>query len=166
MNTPLPETVAVATNQPSSGEKLARTLELTHLAIAGIAIVVTHLVAGFGDTVNGVVAGAVIGALNLRAMIWLTRKLLAAGVGTRGRYAILFAVKLAILGSVVWLVLSRMPVDSLGFIIGFSSLLPSALWVAFLRSLEVRTSPAPATAARSGQVPGKSRYSTHQEQRS
>lgn len=150
----------------SSGEKLARTLELTNVLLAAIAVVVVHLVAGFGELFNGAIAGALIGILNLRAMVWLTRKLIAAEPGSRTRYGILFAVKLLVVGTVVWLVLSNLPVDSVGFVIGFSSLLPAALWVAFLRSLE----PAPAVAARSpSALPsahGKSRFSAHQEQRS
>lgn len=161
------EQVATASNR-SQGERLARTLEVTNITIAAIALVMTHLFAGFGPMVYGVLAGAIIGALNLRAMIWLTRRLLAAAPGSRGGYAVLFAVKLAILGTIVWLVLARFQLDSLGFIIGFSSLLPAALWVAFLRSLEPATQPGqPPQGSRPNQVaPGKSRYSTHQEQRS
>lgn len=151
----------------TQGEKLARSLELTNVILALIAVVATHLIAGSGPMFYGVIAGAVIGIFNLRAMIWLTRRLIAADVGSRARYGLLFAVKLLLVGTIVWLVLSNLPVHSMGFIIGFSSLLPSALWVAFLRSLEPAAKPqAGSDDPMKGRIPGKSRYATHQEQRS
>jgi hypothetical protein len=158
-------TAAVST--PTPGERLARTFEGVNLALVGVALVLTHLLAGFGPFLGGVLAGGLLGALNLRGMVWLTRRLIAAEAGTRGRYAVLFAVKLALLGSVVWVVLSRLPIDSVGFLVGFSTVLPASLWIAFLRTLEPAS---PTSAPRDGaQATGGravSRYSTQQEQRS
>jgi|GEM_PF-1735888 len=153
-------------NDRSQGEKLARSLEITNLTLAAIAVIVTHLVAGSGPMFYGVIAGALIGTLNLRSMVWLTRKLIAAEAGSRARYGLLFAVKLILVGSIVWVVLSQLPIHSMGFVIGFSSLLPSALWVAFLRSLEPAAKPQVGADQAKGRIPGKSRYATHQEQRS
>jgi hypothetical protein len=158
--------MTAATGALSQGERLARTLEGVNLALVGVALVVSHLFAGFGPFLYGVLAGGLLGAFNLRGMVWLTRRLIAAEAGSRSRYAVLFAAKLALLGSVVWVVLSRLPVDSVGFLVGFSTVLPAALWIAFLRSLE----PAPAAAQHSGaqQAGGRvvSRYASQQEQRS
>jgi hypothetical protein len=148
----------------SQGERLARTFEGVNLALVGVAYVVTHLLAGFGPFLSGVLAGGVLGALNLRGMVWLTRRLIAAEAGTRARFALLFAVKLVLLGSIVWVVLSSLPVDTVGFVVGFSTVLPAALWLAFLRALEPASTPATHPAPPAG---GRvvSRYATQQEQR-
>jgi hypothetical protein len=164
-------TDAPAPGTRSRGARLARTFERVNLALVGLALVVTHLLAGFGPFLTGVLVGGVLGALNLRGMVWLTARLLAAAAGSRGQYAALFAVKLALLGSLVWLALSRLPADSVGFLIGFSTILPAALWLAFLRALEpAERDVAPGAPRPTTSTPhagrSVSRYATSQEQRS
>jgi hypothetical protein len=84
----------------------------------------------------GTITGAAICILNLRALIFLGRKLLTSTPDKRRVWGALFAAKLIILGTVVWLALNHLPVDSIGFLIGFSTLLPAALIATFIRTLE------------------------------
>lgn len=131
----------------SQGERFVRTLELTNLALAVLAVVSVHVFAGAGPLLWGTLVGGAIGVANLRAMVFLGRRLLQSEPGKRRVWGLLFASKLIVLCALVWLVLATLPIDSLGFIIGFSTLLPAGLVATFIRTLE-RTTPDP-TAARS-----------------
>jgi len=118
------------------GQRLARLIELTNLAVSVLAIVSVHVFAGPGTMLWGALTGALICVLNLRALIFLGRKLLVTSPDKRRIWGALFAAKLVILGSVVWLSLNHLPIDSIGFLIGFSELLPAALIATFIRTLE------------------------------
>ncbi len=118
------------------GLRLARLIELTNLAVAVLATVSVHVFAGPGLLLWGALTGGVICVLNLRALIFLGRKLLTSTPDKRRLWGVLFAAKLIVLGTVVWLSLKHLPVDSIGFLIGFSALLPAALIATFIRTLE------------------------------
>ena len=129
----------------TDGERFVRTLELTNLAIALVAMVAVHVFAGAGPMLWGTLVGGLICVLNLRAMIFLGRRLLSSVPGKRHVWGLLFATKLVVLGSVVWLCLATLPLDSLGFLIGFSTLLPASLVTTFIRTLDVSASRAAAS---------------------
>jgi ABC-type uncharacterized transport system YnjBCD ATPase subunit len=128
----------------SEGQRLVRLIELTNLAIAALAVVAVHVFAGPGTMLWGAVAGAAICVLNLRAMVFLGRKLLTSTPDKRRVWGVLFAAKLIVLGTVVWLALRYLPLDSIGFLIGFSALLPAGLVATSIRALE-RSTPVPPT---------------------
>ncbi len=133
--------------QPATdGERFVRLIELTNVVLALLAIVAVHVFAGAGPLLWGTLIGALIGVLNLRAMVFIGRRLLGSTPGKRHVWGILFTAKLIVLSTVVWLCLSMLPVDSIGFLIGFSTLLPGALIATFIRTLE-RTTPAPSNPA-------------------
>ena len=118
------------------GERMVLQLEVTNLVLVVLAIVVAHLAAGLGPMMYGVAVGGLIGVLNLRAMVWLGRRILLGKQRGRAKYAVLFALKLGVLCTVVWLALANLPIDSLGFLIGFSTLLPAALVATALKTLD------------------------------
>lgn len=124
----------------TDGERFVRLIEVTNLALALLAIVAVHVFAGAGPLLWGTLVGGAICVLNLRAMIFIGRRLLTSTPGKRHVWGILFTFKLIVLSSVVWLCLATLPIDSLGFLIGFSTLLPAALIATFIRTLE-RTTP-------------------------
>jgi hypothetical protein len=124
----------------TQGERFVRTLELANLALAVLAVVTVHVSTGPGPLLWGTLVGGAIGVANLRAMVSLGRRLLQSEPGKRRVWGLLFASKLIVLCSLVWLVLAMLPIDSLGFLIGFSTLLPAGLVATFIRSLE-RTTP-------------------------
>jgi len=134
---------AVVSNkkQLTDGDRFIRTIELTNAALAALAIVAVHVFAGAGPLLWGTLVGAAIGILNLRAMVFLGRRLLTSGPSKRHVWGLLFATKLVVLSAIVWLVLATLPLDSRGFLIGFSTLLPAGLVATFIRTLE-RTTPA------------------------
>jgi hypothetical protein len=47
-----------------------------------------------------------------------------------------FTLKLVVLCTIVWLCLSQLPINSLGFLVGFSTMLPSTLVLTAVRALE------------------------------
>lgn len=120
----------------SDGERFALQLEIVNLALVAIAFVGVHLAAGPGPLLWGTLVGGLIGALNLRSMVFLGRRILMGRQQGRAKYMLLFALKLGVLCTVVWLCLANLPIDSIGFLIGFSTLLPAALVTTALRSLD------------------------------
>jgi len=120
----------------TEGERFALLLELTNLALVAIAFVAVHLAAGAGPLLWGTLVGGLIGAANLRSMIFLGKRILMGTPQGKAKYMILLALKLGILCAVVWLALANLPIDSIGFLIGFSTLLPAALVATALKSLE------------------------------
>lgn len=130
----------------SEAARFIRGFEITNLMVGIIAVTVSYLVAGPGPIHLGVVVGAVISVFNLRAMVWLGGKVIAAGRHSRTRYAVIFGLKLAILVGVVWAAMSLLPVEPLGMMIGFSTILPAILLMSVKKSLE------PVEAARKGDL--------------
>ncbi len=125
----------------SEGERFALQLETVNLVLVLVAYAVTHLIAGVGPMMWGVLVGGGIGVLNLRSMVFLGRRILMGRQQGRAKYMLLFALKLGLLCTVVWLCLANLPIHSIGFLIGFSTLLPAALVTTALRSLERPSNP-------------------------
>lgn len=130
---------AVASPTHLQAHRFLAAVERTNLVLVLIALVVTHLAAGFGLVWNGVAAGGVLGAVNWRAVAWLAGRFLAAPKRARGFYAAVAGVKMVVLMGAVWAVLALLPVDPLGFLIGVSTLMASIFGTSFWISL----SPAP-----------------------
>jgi len=131
-----------ATPQPpvgpprSEGERVVRQFELSNLALAVLAFVITHVVAGAGPFLWGVLVGGALGVLNLRSMVFIGRRILTSRQHSRAMWGALFGLKLIILCTVVWLCLTYLPIHSLGFLVGFSTILPATLVLAVIRALE------------------------------
>ncbi len=128
------DAVVAAKKARTPGERLVFQLEVTNLVLVVLAIVITHLAAGLGPMMYGVAVGGLVGVLNLRSMVWLGRRILLGKQRGRAIFAVLFALKLGVLCAVVWLTLANLPIESLGFLIGFSTLLPSALIATALKT--------------------------------
>lgn len=133
---PIPIPIADARPKKSEAARFIRGLEITNLMVGVIAVTVAYLVAGPGPLHLGVVVGAAISALNLRAMVWLGGKVISAGRHSRTRYAVIFGLKLAVLVAVVWGAMSALPVEPLGLMLGFSTILPAILLMTVKKSLE------------------------------
>ncbi len=127
---------ALADKRASDAIRFLHQLELANVIIVMVAVAVTHLAVGAGMVLSGVLAGGLIGVLNLRAMIWLGGKVLRGPKRSRAFYGVLFASKLVVLMTVIWLALSYLPIAPLGFLIGFSGLLPAVLAMTVKKSLE------------------------------
>jgi len=134
----------------SEGERFVRLLELVNLVLVLVASAAVHLASGWGPLLWGTLVGGGIGVLNLRAMVFLGRRIIMQRPGPHGpdgvatgkaKYMILFTLKLVLLCTVVWLCLDLLPIDSIGFLIGFSTLLPAALVATALKSIERPTAP-------------------------
>jgi hypothetical protein len=61
----------------------------------------------------------------LEALRWLGRRSLEAERRSRTFYAMLFLAKMTLVFAAVWFVLTLLPIDPLGFLVGFSLLLPA-----------------------------------------
>ncbi|MFO0749467.1 MAG: ATP synthase subunit I [Myxococcota bacterium] len=125
----------------TEGERFALQLEITNLVLVLVAAAGCHLAFGPGPRLWGALVGGLIGAANLRAMVFLGRRIMASGGNAEAqkgklKYVILFALKLGVLCTVVWLALANLPIDSIGFLIGFSTLLPAMLIATALRSID------------------------------
>jgi len=135
--------MAVAAELPTTskktrneGERFALRLELVNLTLVAVAFVIAHLAFGVGPTMWGALVGGLIGALNLRAMVFLGKRILHGPRQARAIYTILFALKLGAICTLVWLALAHLPIDAIGFLIGFSTLLPAMLVTAALKILD------------------------------
>lgn len=120
----------------SEGERTVRQFELSNLALAVLAFVITHVIAGAGPFLWGVLVGGALGVLNLRSMVFIGRRILTSRQHSRAAWGVLFGLKLIILCTVVWLCLTYLPIHSLGFLVGFSTILPATLVLAAIRALE------------------------------
>lgn len=106
------------------------------LALTAISAVATHLIAGAGPALFGVLAGGAVGGLNFLALIWLGGRLVAATPGTSVFYVVLFLFKLLLVFGLVALVLGTLPVDALGFGLGCMLVCPAALLMLLWQSLQ------------------------------
>ncbi|MFT7580561.1 MAG: hypothetical protein ACI9MR_002232 [Myxococcota bacterium] len=119
----------------SEGERYIQRVETSNLIFALVAVLLTHLLAGAGPILYGVIVGAAACILNLRGMVWLGRRIIAAPKKSRGFYLALFGTKIAALMAGIWLVLSNFEVAPLGFLIGFSTILPASVTATLMRGL-------------------------------
>jgi len=119
--------------------RFLRQLEIANGMVAAVALVITHLAMGPGPLLTGVLVGGLVCAVNLRAMIWLGMRVILARQHSRGFYGMLFALKLGLLGAMVWAALSLLAITAVGFMIGFSSILPALLAMTLKRALEPAT---------------------------
>ncbi|MGM0576547.1 MAG: ATP synthase subunit I [Myxococcota bacterium] len=95
----------------------------------------THLLAGPGELLWGVLAGGALGLLNFAALVWLGRRILRAETRSRTFYGVLFFVKLTLLVAAVFLLLRYLPLAPLGFLIGISLLVPAVILMILWTSL-------------------------------
>lgn len=129
-------TAAEPAKKRTEGERTIRQFELINLALAVLAAVLVHVLAGPGEFLWGTLVGGALGVLNLRAMIFVGRRLLTAESRSRVAWGVVFTLKLATLCGLVWLCLSQLPINSLGFLVGFSTMLPATLVLTAVRALE------------------------------
>ena len=120
----------------TEGERIIRQFEIINLVLAVLTVVVVHVLAGPGAFLWGALVGGALGVLNLRGMVFLGRRILKSRTRSRGVWMALFGVKLVLLSTVVWLCLSQLPIEPLGFLVGFSTPLPSSLVLTAVRALE------------------------------
>lgn len=128
--------MSLSPEQKSEARVFLRQLEVANIIIAALATAIAHLATGSSPMALGVLVGGALCVLNLRAMVWLGGKLILAPKRTRGSYAVLLVMKLALLGIIVWGALALLPVEPFGFILGFSTLLPALVIMTFRKSLE------------------------------
>src|SRR5690606_19260824 len=88
------------------GERVIRQFELINLTLALLAAVLVHVLAGAGPFLWGTLVGGALGVLNLRGMVFVGRRILRSQTKSRAVWMALFAFKLAILCTVVWLCLT------------------------------------------------------------
>lgn len=125
------------------GERVIRQFELINLTLALLAAVLVHVLAGAGPFLWGTLVGGALGVLNLRGMVFVGRRILRSQTKSRAVWMALFAFKLAILCTIVWLCLTQLPLEPLGFLVGFSTLLPSTLVLTAVRALSPPQSSSP-----------------------
>lgn len=105
---------------------LTRTTRYT-LMLTGLAAVASHLMTGSGAMLLGVALGGATQAANLHALAWLGRRLVQAGRRDAGPIAVLFGLKIAALIGAVLVMLTWLPLDPVGFMVGLATLMPAAL---------------------------------------
>ncbi len=119
----------------SEGAKTLRAFEMANAIVAAVAIAATHLIAGPGPLLWGVMTGAGLAIVNIRAMIWLGGKITRAEPKSTTFYGFLFMAKMGILLATIWLCLSTLPITPIGLLLGISSVLPASLLMAVRQSL-------------------------------
>lgn len=110
-------------------------VEKANLVLIVLSLAIAHLATGFGPIWYGVLAGGLVGLANWRALVWLAGKLARGEKKTRGFYAVLLGSKIVVLLTVVWLLLTFLPVDAIGFAFGISTLMLAVLGMGFKASL-------------------------------
>lgn len=127
------------------GERTVLQFELINVALVLVATLVVHVLTGPGPFLWGTLVGGGLGILNLRAMVFVGRRILRSKTRSKAAWMSVFALKLVILCTAVWLCLSLMPINSLGFLVGFSTLLPATLVLSAVRALERPETTTPVT---------------------
>lgn len=107
----------------------------TLVVLTLVAGATTHLLAGAGGLLWGVLLGGGLGIANFAALCWLGRRILRAESRSRGFYGVLFFFKLTLLVVVAFAMLRYLPMDPLGFLIGISLLIPAVLLMVLWNSL-------------------------------
>lgn len=130
-------------NDASSLRGFFTTVERLNLALALVAVAVTHLAVGAGPMFYGVLVGAALGVANLRGVVWLGSRAMQAQRRSRAVYALLFGCKLAVMMTIIWLVLANLDIAPLGFLIGASTLMPAIILTTFWTALQPAASAAP-----------------------
>lgn len=125
----------MTTNDPSGNRQFLDHVLHLNVVLVALSVVVTHLAFGVGEGLWGVLSGGLVGIANYAAMCWLGRRILDAPRRPRAFYAALFVGKLTVLFGVIAAILTYLPVDAIGFLVGVSLLLPSILGVFFWHAL-------------------------------
>ena len=128
--------MSAAKKTRTDGERTILQFEVINLSLAVLAAVLVHVLAGAGPFLWGTLVGGALGVLNLRAMVFVGRRILNSQNRSRVAWAVVFTLKLVLLCTIVWLCLSQLPINSLGFLVGFSTMLPSTLVLTAVRALE------------------------------
>lgn len=105
------------------------------VALVVLGAVVTHLAAGPGALLWGLLAGGAIAIGNFGAIVWLGGRLVAADQRSKVLLALLFMVKLLLLFGLVAVALLTLPVDPLAFAFGCVLVVPAALLMLLWQSL-------------------------------
>ena len=101
---------------------LMRRIEIANGVIALLVATGVLVASGVGPFFYGVLTGALIGAANWRAIVFLVGKIANAEKRSSRIYALLAGAKMAILCTVIWAAASLLPVTPLGLLLGLSSL--------------------------------------------
>lgn len=80
---------------------------------------------------EAVVIGTLVSAINLRVLAFSMKKMLEAGLdgGTSaGGWSLLLAMKMLVLIGVIWILITVVNVNAVGFVFGFSLFMPAIGW--------------------------------------
>ena len=97
----------------------------TYWALLVVTTVAASLLLEDRTVMAGIITGGLVGLLNFEGLRWLGSRIVQAQARSRSFYAMLFLAKMTLVFGAVWWLLSQLPVDSLGFLVGFSLLLPA-----------------------------------------
>ena len=109
----------------SLGTELLGAVRWTYWALLVVTTVAASLLLENREVMAGIITGGLVGLLNFEGLRWLGSRILDAPARSRTFYAMLFLAKMTLVFGAVWWFLSRLPIDSLGFLVGFSLLLPA-----------------------------------------
>ena len=107
-------------------QKLLKRVTFVVVVSSVVLIALAGLLYGL-DGVLGASAGAVVANLNWQAIRWLTERVTAQEVRSKGRLMVLATLKTTSLMAVCWLALTQVGLDSRSFIIGISALVVGVL---------------------------------------
>lgn len=109
----------------SVGQLVLKTLIVGGLVALGIGVF-------FGAWIGvSALAGALLVALNLKVVEWVTRQIIRAGEAGQKSGAIwslLLVLKMLVLFGTIFYLIVRLELDAIGFIVGFSAFLPAIVW--------------------------------------
>ena len=109
----------------SLGTDLLRAVRWAYWVLLVVTTVAASLLVENRAVMAGIITGGFVGLLNFEGLRWLGSRILDAPSRSRTFYAMLFLAKMILVFGAVWWLLSGLPVDSLGFLVGFSLLLPA-----------------------------------------
>jgi hypothetical protein len=89
------------------------------VVVVALVLAATYFLAS-QDALIGVAVGGVLGVLNLFSLAWLCGRLVATE-GTKWPWAVGLALKFALLIGVVFLAVTYVPMDVIGFVVGLSA---------------------------------------------
>lgn len=128
--------VSIETRSP-----LLRAVTRALLGFVAIAAVTTHLFAGFGPFLYGVLVAGLLQVANLAALTWFAARLAMAAPRGAMSYAALFIIKIGALIAVALWALINLPVDPFGFMVGVAMLIPAALYATVTQPLSTPSNP-------------------------
>ena len=109
-------------------------LQRTNLWIGGLVLLAGFVVLGPGFSWVSLLIGLVVGAANIRVLVWVGNRLMSAGEKARAAYMFLIVTKLLLLSLLCFVLIALLNVEGIPFLVGMTTVPLALTWQSY-RSL-------------------------------